>query len=82
MSKFFTYILYSPNFNKHYFGYTSDLQKRLFYHNSALSTYTKKYLPWELIYFEEFDSRTDAIKREKFFKSYQGYKWLKENNII
>ncbi|WP_337866178.1 GIY-YIG nuclease family protein, partial [Ignavibacterium sp.] len=33
MSKFFTYILYSPNFNKHYFGYTSDLQKRLFYHN-------------------------------------------------
>ena len=82
MSKFFTYILYYPNFKKHYFGYTSDLQKRLLYHNSGLSTYTKKYMPWELIYFEEFDSRTDAIKREKFFKSYQGYKWLKENNII
>jgi putative endonuclease len=82
MSKFFTYILYSPSHNKHYFGYTSDLQRRLSFHNSGLSTFTKKFLPWNLVYFEEFDSRAEAMKREKFFKSYQGYKWLKENNII
>ena len=82
MSKFFTYILYSPSYNKHYFGYTSDLKRRLEFHNSGLSTFIKKFLPWNLIYFEEFDSRSEAMKREKFFKSYQGYKWLKENKII
>ncbi|AFH49489.1 Hypothetical protein IALB_1782 [Ignavibacterium album JCM 16511] len=82
MTKFFTYILFSAKHNKHYFGHTSNLQKRISDHNSGLSTFTKKYLPWELIYFEEFDSRAEAMKREKFFKSYLGYKWLKQNKII
>ncbi|WP_348344870.1 GIY-YIG nuclease family protein, partial [Ignavibacterium sp.] len=62
MNKFFTYILFSPKFNKHYFGHTSNLQKRITEHNSGLSTFTKKYLPWELIYFEEFNSRAEAMK--------------------
>ncbi len=82
MSKFYTYILFSPKFNKHYYGHTSNLSKRFDDHNNGLSVYTKKFIPWELIYFEEFDSRSEAIKREKFFKSFEGYIWLKENNII
>ncbi len=82
MDKFYAYILFSPKFNKHYFGHTSNLSKRIRDHNEGLSNYTKKSMPWELIYFEEFNSRSEAIKREKFFKSYKGYKWLKQNNII
>ncbi len=82
MNKFYTYILKSKLNNKHYFGHTSDLDKRLLDHNSGLSTYTKKFMPWELIYFEEFTTRSEAMKREKFFKSLPGYHWLKENNII
>jgi len=46
MATFFTYILKSVNHNKHYFGHTSDLQKRLNEHKTGLSTYTKKFLPW------------------------------------
>jgi putative endonuclease len=82
MEKYFTYILKSKNHNKHYYGYTSDLEKRLTEHNSGLSSYTKKFLPWDLIYFEEFSSRTEAVRRENFFKSLAGYHWLKENKII
>ena len=82
MNKFFTYILFSPSFNKHYYGYSSNLQKRLDDHNQGLSTFTKKFIPWELIYFEEFSTKTEAIKREKFFKSLSGFHWLKEKKII
>ncbi len=82
MNKFYTYILKSCICNKHYYGHTSNLNKRLEEHNSGLSRFTKAYAPWELIYTEEFDTRTEAMKREKFFKSYDGYKWLKEKNII
>jgi len=82
MEKFFTYILFSHSSNKHYYGHTSDLSKRLFEHNNTSTGFTKKYAPWELIYFEEFNSRSDAMKREKYFKSFAGYKWLKENKII
>ena len=82
MNTFFTYILFSPQFNKHYYGHTSDLQKRLVDHNLGLSNYTKKIIPWKLIYYEQFSTRSEAIKREKFFKSIAGYHWLKNKNII
>ena len=79
---FYTYILRSKSHDKHYFEYTSHLEKRVAEHNLGLSSFTKKYLPWELIYVEEFSIRSDAMKREKFFKSFDGYHWLKDNHII
>ena len=79
---FTVYILFSPSSGKHYYGYTSDINKRLVEHNSGLSNFTSKYIPWELIYSESFSTRSEAMKREKFFKSYNGYNWLKDNHII
>lgn len=37
----------------------------------------KPYIPIEIVYFEEFASRQEAIKREKFFKSAAGRRFLK-----
>ncbi len=82
MTKFYTYILKNKIHNKHYYGHTSNLDKRLNDHNSGLSTFTKKYLPWALIYSEVFNTRAEAMKREKYFKNIAGYHWLKERNII
>lgn len=82
MNEFIVYIIKSHSSGKYYYGYTSNLNKRLEEHNNGISTYTRKYIPWELIYTEKFSSRLEAMKREKFFKSYDGYKWLKENKII
>lgn len=82
MNKFYAYILKSESADKHYYGHTADIDKRLSDHNLGLSKYTKRYKPWILIYSEEFVSRAKAIKRENFFKSYDGYKWLKEERII
>ncbi len=41
---------------------------RLEFHNTGKSTYTSKKLPWKLVYFEKFDDKSEAIKREKFLK--------------
>ena len=82
MLTFYAYILKSVNHNKHYYGHTSDLNRRLAEHNIGLSKFTKKYIPWELVYFEEFPTRSEAMRREKYFKSLAGYHRLKENNII
>ncbi|HEX3071992.1 MAG TPA: GIY-YIG nuclease family protein [Ignavibacteriales bacterium] len=76
------YILKSLSDNSHYYGQTENLQKRVEEHNLGLSGYTKKHIPWKLIYYEEFSTRSEAMKREKFFKSIEGHKWLKENGII
>ncbi len=79
---FYTYILKSDKDNTHYYGHTKDLKRRLKEHNSGKVRYTKGHLPYKLIYTEEFCSKSEAVKRELYFKSVEGYKWLKEKKII
>ena len=35
-------------------------------------------MPFEMAYFEEFATREEAIKREKYFKSAAGRRYLKK----
>jgi putative endonuclease len=43
---------------------------------------TKNRRPLKLHYFEEFKTKVEAEKRERYFKSIDGYNWLKQNQII
>jgi len=79
---FYAYILKSQKDNTHYYGSSSNLETRLKTHNQGKVRYTKGRRPWILIYFEEYKSRSEAFKRERFFKSIDGYNWLKEKKII
>jgi putative endonuclease len=79
---FFAYILKSGKTGTYYYGSTEDLQKRLLEHNKGKVRYTKGRRPWNIHYFEEFGSRSEAYKRELFFKSLDGYHFLKERQII
>ena len=65
---FFTYILYSDSLSQYYIGYTSDLDSRVARHNSGGSRYTKRGIPWRLVYFESFGTKSEAISRERFLK--------------
>ncbi|MDQ1283916.1 MAG: putative endonuclease [Patescibacteria group bacterium] len=77
---FIVYILRSLKNKKKYTGQTSkDVFKRLSEHNRNCNKWTKENGPFKLIHFEEYPSRTEAIKRERFLKSGQGRKWLDEN---
>jgi putative endonuclease len=79
---YFTYILKSLKDNRFYYGSCEDLEKRLLIHNAGKVKSTKSRLPFVIHYFEEYSSRSDAQKREYYFKSIDGYRWLKENRII
>ncbi len=65
---FIVYILESLTNKSTYIGYTSDLQKRLDYHNRGLNRSTRKKGPWRLVYSECYNSKTEATKRERFLK--------------
>jgi putative endonuclease len=39
---------------------------------------TRPYAPFQIVYFEEFPTREQAIKREKYFKSSAGRRFLKK----
>jgi len=80
--KYYSYILLSKKDGIHYYGSTSNLEKRLKSHNSGQVKFTKGHRPWKIIYSEIFNSRSEASKRELFYKSIDGYNWLKKENII
>jgi|SRR5690606_3095970 len=66
---FYTYVLRSKVDSRLYKGHTSDLENRLKEHNSGKTKSTKGYVPWKLVYFETFDTKEEAMNRDKFFKS-------------
>ena len=69
---YFVYILKSLTHNRYYTGSTGDLKNRLNYHNSGRVKSTKAYKPWEIIYTENFNMKSEALKREKNIKSFKG----------
>jgi predicted GIY-YIG superfamily endonuclease len=77
---FYTYVLKSLKNGKKYIGQTSkDVFSRLKEHNSGSNKWTRANNPFAVLYFEEYDTKTESIKREHFLKSGQGRKWLNEN---
>jgi putative endonuclease len=79
---YYVYIIYSEKIHKKYIGSTSDLKERIKRHNLSRSAYTKKGIPWKLVYYEAFLSKATALKEEKFLKSGKGrdrLKYLFEN---
>jgi len=69
---FTVYILYSEKFNKHYVGFTSNLEKRLKSHNEFGKEWTARYRPWKIIYKEKFEAKIDAMIYEKWLKTGSG----------
>ena len=75
---FFAYVIYSDPHNRFYKGHCESLDMRLKEHNTGKTKSIKAYIPFRLVYFEEFNSRKEAIDREKYFKSAAGRRFLKK----
>ena len=52
-----------------YVGYTNDLNKRLFLHNSGKGAKFTRGRKWKIIYKESFKSKSEAISREYYIKN-------------
>ena len=74
---FYTYVLQSLNDMKFYVGYTKDLKLRFEKHTKGFVKSTMDRRPLKLVYYEACLSQADALKREKYFKTYHGKMFLK-----
>ncbi|MFM2037568.1 MAG: hypothetical protein RL432_507 [Bacteroidota bacterium] len=61
-----------------YKGSTQDLQLRVISHNQGRVKFTAKNAPWELVLFEPFATRVEAVQREKWYKTGVGRDWIKQ----
>jgi len=79
MDEFVVYILFSEEHNKTYVGYTSNLIERFKSHNYlSKKGFTIKFRPWIVIHVEFFTTKSEALKREKLFKTGKGRELIKE----
>ena len=77
MAMFYTYVLLSEKDGKYYVGFSQDLKERINKHQSGKVKSTANRLPLRLIYYEACLNELDAIKREKYFKTGFGRRFLK-----
>jgi len=69
---FYVYVLKSLVDGNLYIGQTSDFRRRVALHNEGRIRSTKRRCPLELVHLEEYETRGEAIKRERFLKSMKG----------
>jgi putative endonuclease len=74
---FYTYVLLSEQDKSFYIGFTEGLEKRLIEHQKGLVASTAHRRPLRLIYYEACLNSNDAIKREKYFKTGFGRRFLR-----
>ncbi|RPI80928.1 MAG: GIY-YIG nuclease family protein [Nitrosopumilales archaeon] len=76
-SHFYVYVLISLKDQKFYVGFTEDLKRRMEEHTLGKVISTKNRRPLELIHYEMYITKEDALAREIFLKSGFGREQLR-----
>ena len=79
---FYTYILKSVKDGRYYYGSCEDLDIRLAKHNSGQAKAAKHRAPFILHCKEEWITHLEALNVIKFFKTVDGYKWLRKIKLL
>ena len=74
---YYTYVLQSLKDDQFYAGFTENLKLRFEHHSKGRIESTRQRRPLKLIYYEASLDIEDAIKREKYFKTYHGKMFLR-----
>ena len=70
---YYVYILTSVSEpEKHYTGFTANLEKRLLIHNAGSCSHTKKFAPWQIESAFAFRTLEKAMAFERYLKSHSG----------
>ena len=75
---YYTYVLLSEKDKKYYTGYSKNLKLRFKQHQEGKVISTKNRRPFVLIYYEACLNQSDALRREKYFKTYYGKMFIKK----
>ena len=79
---FYAYAIWNKLRDKIYVGSTENIENRLKRHNNLLPNKGKSFTNknsgvWKLIYHEKFQTRKEALKREKELKSFRGREFIR-----
>lgn len=77
MNKYYFYILWNEKDDRYYTGSTNNLKRRLKEHRSGKTRTTRILKTDKLVYFEEYDSETEARLREKKIKLYKSKNYIR-----
>ncbi len=80
--KYFVYIIFSQKLNKFYTGFTQDIDTRVEQHNSGISTFTSKGIPWDLVHVFEVENLQIAKNLEQEIKGRGAKRFLQDKNLI
>ena len=74
---YYIYILFLGN-KQFYTGYTKDLKRRLEEHQTKKVRSTAKRQPVKLVHYEAYSLKSDAQRRERYLKTTEGKRFLKQ----
>ncbi len=74
---FYTYVLQSQKDGNFYIGFSNDLKQRIGEHNKGTVEATCHRRPLILVYYEACLDKSLTLKREKYFKTGFGRRFLK-----
>lgn len=77
-SMYYVYVLQNELNAQFYVGQTNNLMDRIKRHNEGRSKYTKDKGKWDLYYFEKYQTRSEALKREQEIKSKKSKNYIEE----
>ena len=66
----YVYVLRSQCTGRLYLGWTTDLQRRLCEHDEGRSYATRSGAPYDLVYYEAYAHRAEAVARERSLKKH------------
>lgn len=73
----YVYVLLSGRDYKFYIGSTNDLRRRITEHKRGKNISTAKRLPIQLVFYETYPTKSDAERRERYFKTAKGKTMLR-----
>ena len=74
----YLYILYSEKIDQFYVGVSHDPKLRLKYHNLGKKGWTKRGVPWIIVFTKQYQDESSAMKKERFIKSQKSQLFIKK----
>lgn len=69
---YYTYVIKSEKDGRYYIGSSSDVEKRLEFHNQGLNVSTKHRRPFVVVFKKEFPTKLEAVNFEFLLKKQKG----------
>ncbi len=69
---FHVYVLLSSKTGRRYIGSCENVEERIRRHNAGYSKATRPRIPWILMHSETFPSRTEAVRKGRYYKTGRG----------